>query len=206
MKSMKTALMVLLVLAGGLASESVLAHGPRVHFGIGVGWLEEEFNAVNVSWLHRGKRTDEYLEVLRTLWCEERSEFEGEFYSLNKCSMFPKPVQKPHPPIHIGGESDAALARTARAGQGWHTFNRKPADLAAPLAKLDELLAEQGRARSDITVTVCPYFEPLDAAIAEEYAEAGADAVSALLLPLGPDEVASALDALQPMLERAAAS
>jgi hypothetical protein len=68
------------------------------------------------------------------------------------------------------------------------------------------LLAEQGRARSDITVTVCPYFEPLDAAIAEEYAEAGADAVSALLLPLGPDEVASALDALQPMLERAAAS
>ena len=178
----------------------------RVDFGIGVGWLEEEFNAVNVSWLHRGKRTDEYLEVLRTLWCEERSEFEGEFYSLNKCSMFPKPVQKPHPPIHVGGESDAALARTARAGQGWHTFNRKPADLAAPLAKLDELLAEQGRARSDITVTVCPYFEPLDAAIAEEYAEAGADAVSALLLPLGPEEVASALDALQPMLERAAAS
>ena len=178
----------------------------RVDLGVGVGWLEEEFNAVNVSWPQRGKRTDEYLEVLETLWCDERSAYEGEFYSLNECAMFPKPIQKPHPPIHIGGESDAALARVARVGQGWHTFNRKPADMAGPLAKLDGLLGEHGRSRSDITVTVCPYFLPLDPSIAEQYAEAGADAVSALLLPLGTDEVASALDALQPMLDRAAAS
>jgi probable F420-dependent oxidoreductase len=71
----------------------------RVDFGIGVGWLEEEFNAVNVPWPQRGKRTDEYLRVLETLWCDERSAFEGEFYTLNRCSMFPKPVQAPHPPI-----------------------------------------------------------------------------------------------------------
>jgi probable F420-dependent oxidoreductase len=178
----------------------------RVDFGVGVGWLEEEFNAVNVSWPQRGKRTDEYLEVLKTLWCDERSAFQGEFYSLETCSMFPKPIQTPHPPIHIGGESDAALARVARSGQGWHTFNRTPTDLAEPLAKLDRLLEKQGRSRSDITVTVCPYFLPLDPSIAEQYAEAGADAVSALLLPLGVDEVASALDALQPMLNRAAAT
>ena len=178
----------------------------RVDLGVGVGWLEEEFNAVNVPWPQRGKRTDEYLEVLETLWCDERSAFEGEFYSLNPCAMYPKPIQTPHPPIHIGGESDAALARVARAGQGWHTFNRKPEDLAEPLAKLDGLLGAQGRSRSDITLTVCPYFLPLDPAIAEQYAEAGADAVAALLLPLGIDEVASALDALQPMLDRAAAT
>ncbi len=176
--------------------------GGRAELGVGVGWLEEEFDAVNVPWPARGRRTDEYLEVLRTLWCDERSEYEGEFYSLPRCSMFPKPVQEPHPPIHVGGESEAALVRTARAGQGWHTFNRKPADLAAPLARLDELLADQGRSRSELTVTVCPYFEPLDAAIAEQYAEAGADAVAALLLPLGADEVAAALDGLQPILDR----
>ena len=98
----------------------------RVDFGIGVGWLKEEFDAVNVPWPQRGRRTDEYLEVLTTLWCDETSAYEGEFYSLDPCSMFPKPVQRPHPPIHIGGESHAALARVARAGQGWHTFNRRP--------------------------------------------------------------------------------
>jgi probable F420-dependent oxidoreductase len=178
----------------------------RVDFGIGVGWLEEEFDAVNVPWPNRGRRTDEYLEVLSTLWCDQTSAYEGEFYSLNPCSMFPKPVQQPHPPIHIGGESNAALARVARAGQGWHTFNRAPEDLAEPLGRLDGLLAEHGRRRDDLTITVCPYFKPLDADIAARYAEAGADAVAALLLAFGPDEVRSALDDLQPVFDRAASS
>src|SRR5664279_369502 len=176
----------------------------RVDFGIGVGWLEEEFNAVNVPWPQRGKRTDEYLEVLTTLWCDETSAYEGEFYSLNPCSMFPKPVQQPHPPIHIGGESDAALARTARAGQGWHSFNRTPDQMAAPLGRLADLLDEQGRRGEDVTVTVCPYLQHLDADAAEQYAEAGADAVAALLLPFGTDQVRSALDVLQPVFDRAA--
>ena len=178
----------------------------RVDFGIGVGWLEEEFNAVNVPWPQRGRRTDEYLDVLTTLWCDETSAYDGEFYSLDACQMFPKPVQQPHPPIHIGGESDAALRRAARAGQGWHTFNRTPDQLAEPLATLDGLLDEQGRTRQDMTITVCPYFQPLDADIAEQYAEAGADAVAALLLPFSPDDVRKALDDLQPVFERAAVS
>ena len=178
----------------------------RVDLGVGVGWLEEEFDAVNVPWPQRGRRTDEYLEVLRTLWCDETSAYDGEFYSLRPCSMFPKPVQQPHPPIHIGGESRAALARVARAGAGWHTFNRTPAQLAEPLGALDALLAEQGRGRGDVTITVCPYFQALDADIAEQYAEAGADAVAALLIPFGADDVTRALDGLQPVFDRVAAS
>ena len=83
--------------------------GGRVDLGVGVGWLEEEFRAVNVPWPQRGRRTDEYLEVLRTLWTDDTSAYEGEFYSLPPCQMFPKPVQSPVP-VHIGGESDAALA------------------------------------------------------------------------------------------------
>jgi probable F420-dependent oxidoreductase len=176
----------------------------RVDLGIGVGWLEEEFNAVNVPWPQRGKRTDEYLEVLRTLWTDETSSYEGEFYSLNPCVMNPKPVQRPHPPLHFGGESRAALLRTARAGQGWHTFNRTPAELAEGLAELDPLLADQGRRREDLTITVCPYFKPLDADLTAQYAEAGADAVAAMLLAFSADDVLSALDALQPVLDRAA--
>jgi len=175
----------------------------RVDLGIGVGWLEEEFRAVNVSWPQRGRRTDEYLEVLHTLWTDETSSHEGEFYSLNPCQMFPKPLQDPLP-IHIGGESDAALKRVARAGNGWHTFNRTPEDLAEPLGKLDGLLAGQGRSRSEITITVCPYFQTLDADIAERYAEAGAHAVAALLIPMDEDSVRTQLDGLLPVQERAA--
>jgi probable F420-dependent oxidoreductase len=178
----------------------------RVDFGVGVGWLEEEFKAVNVPWPQRGRRADEYLEVLRTLWCDETSAYEGEFYSLDPCGMFPKPVQQPHPPIHIGGESDAALARAARAGQGWHTFNRAPDQLAEPLAKLDRRLADEGRTRHDLTITVCPYFQPLDADTAGRYAEAGVDSVAALLFAVGPDDVRSALDGLQPVFDRAAST
>jgi probable F420-dependent oxidoreductase len=178
--------------------------GGRVDLGIGVGWLEEEFRAVNVPWPQRGRRTDEYLDVLATLWSDETSSYEGEFYSLTPCQMFPKPVQH-RVPIHIGGESDAALRRVARAGDGWHTFNRAPEDLAGPLATLDGFLADQGRSRSDITVTVCPYFQPLDADVAARYAEAGADAVAALLIPLDEDSVRTQLDGLAPVQRRAAA-
>ena len=176
----------------------------RVDFGIGVGWLEEEFRAVDVSWPRRGARTDEYLEVLKTLWTDDTSQFDGEFYSLEPCQMFPKPVQSPLP-IHIGGESDAALRRVARAGHGWHTFNRAPDELAEPLARLETLLADQDRTRADITVTVCPYFQPLDADIAARYADAGADAVSALLIPIDADSVRTQLDDLAAVQERAAA-
>ncbi len=178
----------------------------RVDLGVGVGWLREEFDALEVPWARRGARTDDYLGVLKSLWCEEPSSFSGEFYTMAACSQYPKPVQKPHPPIHIGGESDAALRRTARLAQGWHSFNRPPAALAAPLARLDELLEAEGRLRSELTVTVCPYFQQLSPAAVEQYAAAGADAVAALLFVTAPDDVPGAFDALEPCMQRAAAA
>ena len=178
----------------------------RVDLGVGVGWLREEFEAVGVPWERRGARTDDYLGVLRSLWCDDPSTFAGEFYTLAPCHQYPKPVQDPHPPIHIGGESDAALRRTARFGRGWHTFNRLPADLAAPLARLDELLAAEGRTRDEITVTVCPYFQEFSPATVDQYAAAGADAVAALLFVTEPSDVPAAFDALDPLMERARAS
>jgi probable F420-dependent oxidoreductase len=178
----------------------------RVDFGVGVGWLEEEFDAVNVPWPHRGRRTDEYLDVLTTLWRDETSSYEGEFYSLAPCSMFPKPVQHPHPPIHVGGESDAALARAARAGRGWHTFNRSPAELAEGLAKLDVFLEAAERSRADLRITVCPYFQQLTPDIVAEYAEAGADAVSALFFCFSAEDVEGTFEGLEACREAAARS
>lgn len=178
----------------------------RVDFGVGVGWLREEFEALGVPWPRRGARTDEYLGVLRTLWCDETSSFSGEFYELADCAMYPKPVQDPHPPIHIGGESDAALARVARAAQGWHTFNRLPEALAAPLGDLDRHLDATGRNRSEVRITVSPYFQELTPERVEQYAAAGADAVSAMFFAGSAEEVPAMLDALGPCLERAAAS
>ncbi len=177
----------------------------RVDLGVGIGWLREEFDACNVPWPARGARTDEYLQVLERLWTEDPSSFSGEFYQLAPCSMFPKPRQSPHPPLHIGGESDGALRRVARFAQGWHTFDRLPEDLAAPLATLDQYLAEAGRDRADVTVTVCPYFQELNESRVAQYQEAGADAVSALFFAGGPDDIAAALDALEPCIERARA-
>jgi probable F420-dependent oxidoreductase len=179
--------------------------GGRVDLGVGVGWLAEEFGALDVPWPHRGARTDEYLEVLRTLWCDDPSSFDGDLYRLPPCSMFPKPVQEPHPPIHIGGESDAALRRTARVGRGWHTFNRLPEDLATPLSRLDELLVAAGRDRLDVEITVCPYMHALTPDRVEQYAAAGADAVAALFFAAAASDVPSILDALAPCVERAAA-
>jgi probable F420-dependent oxidoreductase len=179
--------------------------GGRVDLGVGVGWLREEFEAVDVPWERRGDRTDEYLQVLRALWCDDPSSFAGTHYTLPECNLHPKPVQDPHPPIHIGGESDAAMRRVARAGQGWHTFNRAPADLPDAVDRLAGVLHGEGRARADVTVTVCPYFKPLDASITEQYAEAGADAVAALFFAMSADEVPAAFEALDPCIERARA-
>jgi probable F420-dependent oxidoreductase len=180
--------------------------GGRVDLGVGVGWLKEEFEALGVPWERRGARTDEYIEVLRTLWCDDTSSFSGATYTLPDCEMFPKPLQQPYPPIHIGGETDAALRRAARVGQGWHTFNRSPEELAEGLTSLDRFLAEAGRNRGELRITVCPYFNALTPDVVTQYAEAGADAVAALFFCFSADDVAQTFDGLEACRAAAAAT
>jgi probable F420-dependent oxidoreductase len=170
--------------------------GGRVDFGVGVGWLREEFEAVAMPFEKRGQRTDEHLAVMKALWTEGSSSFDGELYRLPECSMYPKPVQAPHPPIHVGGESDAAMRRVARLAQGWFSFNRLPADLPEPLARLDAILADHGRSRSDIALTVCPYFNPVTPEMVAQYAEAGVDRLVVLCLAFDVDTLRSQLDGL----------
>jgi probable F420-dependent oxidoreductase len=170
--------------------------GGRVDFGVGVGWLREEFDVLNLPFEDRGARADEYLQVMRSLWTDEVSSFKGEHYDMPECRMYPKPVQTPHPPIHVGGESNAALRRAARHGDGWYSFNRLPADLDEPLARLDAILADEGRSRADLQLTVSPYFNPVDAAAVEAYRERGVDRLVVLCLAFTVDMLREQLDTL----------
>jgi probable F420-dependent oxidoreductase len=170
--------------------------GGRVDFGVGVGWLREEFEALQVPFERRGDRTREHIEVMKSLWCDEVSEYHGDLYDMRPCRMYPKPVQQPHPPIHVGGESDAALRRVVDFGQGWYSFNRAPDDLDAPLRRLDDLLAERGRARDDLMLSVCPYLQPVVSGMIDGYREHGVERVIGLCLAFDRDTLLASLDQL----------
>jgi probable F420-dependent oxidoreductase len=170
--------------------------GGRVDFGVGVGWLKEEFDVLGMPFEQRGARMDDYLAAMKSLWQDEVSEFHGEHYDLPPCRLYPKPVQTPHPPIHVGGESPAALRRVARHGQGWYTFNRLPHELAEPLARLDGLLEAEGRTRAEIELTVCPYFQTVTPELVAEYAAVGVDRLVLLFLAFDEASVPATLDAL----------
>jgi probable F420-dependent oxidoreductase len=172
--------------------------GGRIDFGIGIGWLREEYEVLNVPFERRGKRADEYLALMRSLWSDGTAALSGEFYELPECRLYPKPLQSPVP-VHVGGESDAALRRAAANGQGWFSWNRLPGDdLTERLAPLDGELAARGRSRSDddFELTICPYFNPITPEMVEQYAAAGVDRLLAMCMAFGPDDLQSTLDDL----------
>jgi probable F420-dependent oxidoreductase len=177
--------------------------GGRVDFGIGVGWLKEEFDVLNMPFANRGAITDDFLAVMRTLWEDEVSEFHGAHYDLPSCRLYPKPIQTPHPPIHVGGESNAALRRVAEHGQGWYSFNRLPEDLDEPLGRLDELLAARGRGRADIELTVCPYFNSVTPDLIRAYADRGVDRLVLLCLAFDEASTMASLDDLAALRDAA---
>ncbi len=128
-----------------LATVDVLSGG-RLFVGVGVGWMREEFEVMgSPPFQARGAVTDEWLQLFVKLWTEDNPVFEGTFYRVRDIGCFPKPVQKPHPPIFVGGNSRPAIRRAARYGQSWHAF-RIPADeLRGHLGYLREQAAAAGR-------------------------------------------------------------
>jgi probable F420-dependent oxidoreductase len=168
--------------------------GGRLDLGVGVGWLREEFEALGVPFERRGARCNSYLEVMRRLWCDDVSQYRDEFYTLPACRQFPKPIQKPHPPIHFGGESDAALRRVADLGQGWYGFNLDPAGLAERMTKLRELVAARGRSIDEIEISVSPYLRSFEPEMIEAYQQAGAQQVILPVFGRSRDEMLQRLD------------
>jgi probable F420-dependent oxidoreductase len=147
----------------------------RVDFGIGIGWLREEFEVLDVPFEARAARTRDYVEVMKTCWQDDVSVYEGEHYRLPACRMYPKPVQQPHPPIYFGGESDPALRRVAALGDGWHGFNHLPDSAATSVRRLEKFLAAEGRTRDEIDITIGAYLQPVQPAHLTAYRDAGVD-------------------------------
>jgi probable F420-dependent oxidoreductase len=135
-----------------LATIDVLSGG-RLVVGVGAGWLKAEFDAVvTTPFAERGAVTDEYIQVFKTLWMQDSSSFSGKYVNYANIAFRPAPVQKPHPPIWVGGESPPSLRRAARYGDAWYpigTNNRHPLDsfelLAAGMGRLRKMTADAGR-------------------------------------------------------------
>jgi probable F420-dependent oxidoreductase len=120
--------------------------GGRVSFGVGLGWLAEEFDAVGIDFASRAARGREAIRALRALWTEEEPSFHGRTVQFGPVRFEPKPAQRPHPPILVGGESGAALKRAAELGDGWYGVGHTPETAAGQVARLREHLAAAGRA------------------------------------------------------------
>jgi len=169
--------------------------GGRFDLAIGVGWSEEEFTACDVPWAERGARADDYIGVMRTLWADEVSSFQGKHYNLPPCRQYPKPVQRPYPPLWIGGWSRSALSRAARLGDGWYGFDLKVDAVAAYVEQLRGLMAEHGRAPGTVKM-LCGGYQVLPANRAElgDYRDAG---IEQFVFSLTEPEPAKMLDQLR---------
>jgi probable F420-dependent oxidoreductase len=172
--------------------------GGRVDFGIGIGWLKEEFDALGVPWPDRAGRTRECVAVMKTLWCDEVSHFEGKYFSIKQAYQNPKPIQTPHPPLIFGGESDGALRRVAELGQGWYGFNMTPAAMEQDLARLDTALAAAGRSREHIQIHIAPAYSALDTDSIAAMVSLGANQI---ILPLLASNKAKLADRAKRALE-----
>jgi probable F420-dependent oxidoreductase len=128
--------------------------GGRVVLAVGVGWLREEFAALDVPFEGRGVRTDDYLAVCRALWARGVATHDGPCYRLPPVRTGPRPAQRPHPPIWVAGNSRAALSRAARHGDGWHGIDLDPTELSARVARLRAACTAAGRAPGAVRVTL----------------------------------------------------
>lgn len=155
-----------------LATLDVLSGG-RLILGAGVGWMEEEFQALGLdTYAQRGAVTNEYIRIFKELWTSDHPEFHGEHYNISEAGFLPKPVQKPHPPIWIGGHTNPAIRRAATLGDGWMPIGLRPPailepeELAEKIARLRRISARAGRAENAVDLvfsTDCVFQDEPDA-------------------------------------------
>jgi len=169
--------------------------GGRIDLGIGVGWCKEEVLGCGYAFSDRGERCDEIVGLIKRLWTEDRVAHEGKHFQLQSCRLDPKPVQKPHVPIIVGGHSTAAMRRTAQMGDGWFGFALNPALTKESLASLDEQLAAANRTRGDCQVIVTP--NRIDEDIVRQFKDLGVDRLVPFLGSLADDTLPGWLDQLE---------
>jgi probable F420-dependent oxidoreductase len=140
-------------LAAELAALDVVSEG-RFILGVGVGWMREEFEAIGVPAAERGARTDEHLQVLKTLWSDDPASFAGDFTSFDGVVLATTPRTEGGPPIWVGGNTDPALRRALRFGDGWHGFEVFPEELPDIKERLERLGVEAGRDPGELELSV----------------------------------------------------
>ena len=175
----------------------------RIDFGIGVGWCKEEVIACGYNFNDRGKRCDEILQMMKQLWTEPVAEFHGEFYDLAPCRMDPKPVQKPHIPIIVGGHSNAGFRRAAKYGNGWYGFQMDLDATAKVTLQLDAALTKEGRNRDEFQLVITPPYQ-VNADMVKGYEDLGVDQLIVHLGSQKTQRVAARLVELESLIEAAA--
>lgn len=161
--------------AKALATVDVLSGG-RLVVGVGAGWMEPEFAAFGIPLAERGSRTNETIDVMKALWTEDVPSYSGRHFQFGNIKSVPQPVQKPRPPILVGGMTRGALQRVVRRGDGWIAIGKGPEDLKKPLDTLRELAEKAGRKAEDLHISMVPIGAPkLDRVIADlpRYADVG---------------------------------
>ena len=180
-----------LLLAKEVASLDMFSGG-RFLFGVGAGWLREELELLGGDFDRRWGQTKEAVLAMKELWTRTKSEFHGEFYDFPPVYSFPRPVQRPHPPVLLGGMAERVFKRVAEWGDGWIPNRVTPAEVAEGRARLDELAQAAGRDPSSIQITVSG--QPPDAGLIEEYGEAGADRVIVRLADVDEEQSLDEID------------
>jgi probable F420-dependent oxidoreductase len=183
-----------IVLAKEVASLDLVSEG-RFLFGVGGGWNREELENHGTSFPLRWRVLRERIVAMKRIWTEDEPEFHGEFVNFDPIWSWPKPVQKPHPPVIVGGNGPTTFDRVLEYGDGWMPIHGRPGpggSIEERIAELDRRTDEAGRARIPVTV----YQAPADAAAVESYRQAGAARLVFGLPAAGADAVLSRLDHL----------
>jgi alkanesulfonate monooxygenase SsuD/methylene tetrahydromethanopterin reductase-like flavin-dependent oxidoreductase (luciferase family) len=136
-----------------LATLDALSSG-RLICGVGVGWWKQEIETLGSPFHARGRQADEILRVFKELWTSDNPRFEGEFYRFRDLGFAPKPVQKPHPPLWVGGDSPGAFRRVITLGDGWHASGKTPAQMKDRIERLRKLADEARRPWESITLSL----------------------------------------------------
>ena len=193
-----------LVLAKELASVDVLSNG-RLIFGLGAGYLKQEFDALGARFDDRGARTDEYIDVLRALWTQEKPSFAGRTVKFSGIDAQPRPVQKPHPPIVVGGMSASALKRALLRGNGWYGFARDLTAAKSDLAGIATARTQVQRpaALGALEINITPP-RAVDEAAARAYADLGVDRLILLLPGRGEEEALRFVEQTEPLVRKLA--
>ncbi len=159
------------VLAKELASLDVLSSG-RLIFGIGIGYLKPEFDAIGAPFDHKGPRTEEFLAAMIALWTMEKPEYRGRFVSFGGVNAMPRPVQKPHPEVVFGGHTKDAYGRAARLAKGWYGYAQTLDTTAKCIEGLQAACKEAGRRFADLEISITPRGR-MDLDTAKRYADLG---------------------------------